>query len=522
MRKENNGNTVSLDGKDTGLSNDVNDSITDETKKGSFLYALGTMVGLLVIVATVIFFSSNRDKVEEMNDVFLVELATGMADKISAIMIESSALLKSTQAALSYLASDQEAMLEMLSQISDTAEFDAMFISFGDDAQEGVQQLLYEIGSSSEEEVFVTKPFIEESTGRESFALITPLYDGNEKIGELYGVFYLDEFASILDLKSFGGEAFFHLCTVDGTPLVLSGNNDNLFKDGDMYTFIGSLDMQNEHTVDSIRQDMQNEKTTLLKYKINDEERSAVMVTVPGTDWCVISIVLDEVTVRIAREINQSTLVFSVCVILLFGSFVATAMVQSLQKEKRLKKALLSSRQLAQKLKTSVEIDSLTRVYSRATATEKIIEVLNNKGNDDTIHTLVIADVDNFKLINDTHGHQIGDIYLQKFVHSIKTCLRSDDIFGRLGGDEFVILLNGVESQEASKKIALRILDKVNSITIQDVSLDDVGISIGMVMIPQYGTDYDELNNMADKALYDAKRSGKSTYTFYDDLNENK
>ncbi len=491
------------------------------------LYWGGGIVSVLVIIGIILFSLSNKTEVEKMNDVFLVELATGMADKISAIMKNSTFLIKTGKEAVLQQAPSEQAMLDALYDIKGVSGFDNLYISFyGNTPLDGSRIPLktavpFSLNNIADDEVFVSDPSVDEYSGRKFFTVGTPLYIDEVKIGELYGVYYLDNFSELLSLKSFGGEAFFHLCTVEGIPLVLSGNSDNLFKDGDMYTFISSLNMQNEHTVESIREDMQNGETTLLKYMIQKENRTAVMVTVPNTNWCVISIILSEVTVAMANEINQTTLLFSIFMIVIFGGFVTSSLVSALRKEAVLKKALLSSRQLAKKLKLTVETDSLTKVYSRATATERIIDIISTSEASEQKHTLMIADIDNFKLINDTYGHQIGDIYLLKFVEAVEKCLRAQDVFGRLGGDEFIILLQDIDSKEDARKVSMRILESVNAITIPDVSLEKVGISLGLVMIPMFGVDYETLNNMADKALYRAKHAGKSTYIFYGDSTEN-
>ncbi len=513
--------------RNTRNNNDSEKSL-DDRKNSMLLYVSGGVLSLIVIIAIIIFTSHNHSEVEKMNDVFLIELATGMADKISALTKESNYLLKTSKAALLHHIPDEDKVLAALLDISSVSGFDNLYISLNGEIPVDASntplktKIPLTLEGIEDGEVFVSEPSIDEYSGRSFFTMGTPLYLNSHKVGELYGVYYLDEYSKQLDLKTFGGEAFFHLCTVGGTPLVLSGNNDNLFKDGDMYSFIGSLDMQNDHTVESIREDMINGKTTLLKYKIQGEQRTAVMVTVPGTDWCVISIILNEVTVKMAQEINQSTLFYSIFVIVIFGCFVASALIHSLKKESKLRDALLSSRQLAKKLKLTVETDALTKVYSRTTATERIIDLIGELETKGQMHTLVIADVDNFKQINDTYGHQIGDIYLVEFVKAVGQCLRTEDVFGRLGGDEFIIFLNDIDSKEDAQKIAVRILETVNTITIPNVSLDQVGISLGLVMIPTFGTDYESLNNMADKALYDAKKAGKSTFSFYGDLIEKK
>lgn len=103
-----------------------------------------------------------------------------------------------------------------------------------------------------------------------------------------------------------------------------------------------------------------------------------------------------------------------------------------------------------------------------------------------------------------------------EFASAIKSSLRVGDILGRLGGDEFIILLRDVKSKENAQVIIEGIISNVSEINIKGSDLRNVGISIGAVMIPEYSTDYMELNNLADRALYSAKDYGKNTYVFYE------
>ncbi len=486
---------------------------------------LGAIITVLLVVGAIFTFTSNNlREVEEINDSFLIELATGMADKISFTMEDSETLLRTTELAIISHYPEVDNINDLLCGFTDVGGFNDVYVAVGDapprngKGEELVISEPYSLEGATTTKGVIMPPVIELSTGRELFAVGIPMLRDSKVVAELYGIYYLDEFAHVLDLKSFGGEAFYHLCQVDGKPLIISGNTNNLFAGGDMYSFIGTLDIQNGHTPESIKVDMENGKDVLLKYNANGDSRSAVMVTVPGTDWCVVSIVQSEVAQSMVDRMDSYTLIFAVVVIIILGIFSVTTLISGLRSEKILKKALESSHYLTNSLQATVETDALTKTYSRAAAQEKITEAILRNRERDVCNTLLILDVDNFKTINDTYGHQTGDTFLMEFVSATKGSLRTGDILGRMGGDEFMVLLSDVGTRENAEKVVNRMIENVNAINIKDVDLSEVGMSVGAVMVSDYkDCAYEKLNLMADKALYAAKNSGKNGYVFYGD-----
>lgn len=124
--------------------------------------------------------------------------------------------------------------------------------------------------------------------------------------------------------------------------------------------------------------------------------------------------------------------------------------------------------------------------------------------------TLAMLDVDNFKIINDTYGHEAGDIVLKKMARECKRILREIDIFGRIGGEEFGILFLNTDTM-MSKILAERLRSHIEKI---EVFINDVKInftvSIGMVSFRGGNKSIDERLNIADQALYKAKESGRN------------
>ena len=127
----------------------------------------------------------------------------------------------------------------------------------------------------------------------------------------------------------------------------------------------------------------------------------------------------------------------------------------------------------------------------------------------------LFIDMDNFKNINDTLGHFIGDKFLIKVAKLIKSLIREQDTFARLGGDEFVILLEDIDSIIDIVHIADKIIKKFNTpIYVEDKKLYS-GVSMGISIFPDDGVTYEELIKAADTAMYQVKESGKHNYKFY-------
>lgn len=124
---------------------------------------------------------------------------------------------------------------------------------------------------------------------------------------------------------------------------------------------------------------------------------------------------------------------------------------------------------------------------------------------------LMLLDLDKFKAVNDSFGHQTGDKLLQKIAKIFINQCRQTDVIARLGGDEFAILLINPESENSATHCAQRIIDQINKPMLIEGHDIQVGISIGMSIFPQHSDNQDALTQKADQALYSAKRFGRNT-----------
>ena len=129
-------------------------------------------------------------------------------------------------------------------------------------------------------------------------------------------------------------------------------------------------------------------------------------------------------------------------------------------------------------------------------------------------HGFLLVDIDDFKRINEEHGHVYGDEVLTNFAFNIMSSASRDNVAGRLGGDEFVVLLKDIDSKKEVEKQASDLLFKLATPIKGDRELT---ASIGISIYPDDGKDFSELYKKADKALFKAKGEGKNRYVFYSD-----
>ena len=162
--------------------------------------------------------------------------------------------------------------------------------------------------------------------------------------------------------------------------------------------------------------------------------------------------------------------------------------------------------------------DELTKLPVRRFFNEKFAEEIYRSKRFDLIMSVIVLDIDLFKQINDTYGHQIGDWALKEVSRVIRTSLRQTDFPCRYGGGEMVIMLPRTNDEEA-KIIAKRLKDRINAITIPDRYTDGekvpLSISQGISSFPQDGQNATELFEKADRALYWVKDGRRGTFAVY-------
>lgn len=178
-------------------------------------------------------------------------------------------------------------------------------------------------------------------------------------------------------------------------------------------------------------------------------------------------------------------------------------------------KSIVSKRDEMLNLKSEASIDQLTGLLNKgATGVVFSKYCSTNSG------MLMMIDLDSFKLVNDIYGHDMGDKILIAFANIINANITEGSRAGRVGGDEFTAFVYGYETEDQLRDFTERLneqmLAEAKRLMGEDMDIP-LGVSVGGVLVPKYGTDYEMLLALADKALYNVKKNGKHGYLLYSD-----
>ncbi len=180
----------------------------------------------------------------------------------------------------------------------------------------------------------------------------------------------------------------------------------------------------------------------------------------------------------------------------------------------RIKNTINNSKQL-ESLRKDATKDGLTGFLNKAEGSVRVKESLLSLSG-----SLLVLDLDSFKLVNDLFGHEKGDQILKAFADLARRNTRTGDILCRIGGDEFLFFCCGLSKVSALSGFIARLNRQFEEEAKRLLGAEHgipLGISAGAVMVPEYGTDYDSLFKMADEAMYQAKKNGKHRCSVYED-----
>ena len=168
-----------------------------------------------------------------------------------------------------------------------------------------------------------------------------------------------------------------------------------------------------------------------------------------------------------------------------------------------------------QELRYLANYDYLTNLPNRSLLLERIKHAMAYSKRKKQSIALFFIDLDRFKQINDSLGHDYGDMLLKEITYRLSNILRVDDTVARIGGDEFVILLESFKNNSQLGKIAQKIINVIEQPVILNENTVGVGASIGIALYPDDANDSDELLRHADVAMYHAKQIGRNTFQFF-------
>ncbi|GGW66721.1 putative bifunctional diguanylate cyclase/phosphodiesterase [Alishewanella tabrizica] len=179
---------------------------------------------------------------------------------------------------------------------------------------------------------------------------------------------------------------------------------------------------------------------------------------------------------------------------------------------------LTEFKQQEAKLAFLAEYDPLTHLPNRQFFTNQLEQALKVARREQLQLAVLILDLDNFKTINDSYGHNAGDMLLRRVADKLKLCCRETDTLARFGGDEFAILIEHLPHPEDAARFALELLKTLQQPSVLELGLEVTSAaSIGISLYPEHNDNVEALLQGADAALYKAKADGRNTYRYYTD-----
>jgi|GEM_PF-5884466 diguanylate cyclase (GGDEF) domain len=232
-------------------------------------------------------------------------------------------------------------------------------------------------------------------------------------------------------------------------------------------------------------------------------------------------------------DLNESTIYDEIRFINTIGqpawfSVYATTLIDSVCKERRVIGKLTNidaQKRREEQLRVLSQTDQLTGLYNKYTTEQLITDCIAQNPNG--CHALILADMDNLKRINDTHGHAYGDSALTVVAATLKSSFRHADIVGRIGGDEFMVFLRDCGSAVQAEKLAAALIAKIGNLSADNYIRIPISISIGVTVMhdgsagravldtEEAASVFTRLYKEADIALYKVKRSDKGGFMRY-------
>lgn len=174
-----------------------------------------------------------------------------------------------------------------------------------------------------------------------------------------------------------------------------------------------------------------------------------------------------------------------------------------------------SQKKYEAKLEFQANHDALSGLANRNLLTDRLNQSIAHASRDKRRLAVLFIDLDNFKTVNDTLGHNVGDQLIQNTAKKIKSVIRTGDTVARFGGDEFVVLLFAPENEEYVSNVVQRISQEVTTSYSHKEQVITVGSSIGIAMFPENGHTSETLLKNSDRAMYQAKASNKGGFFFF-------
>ncbi len=210
--------------------------------------------------------------------------------------------------------------------------------------------------------------------------------------------------------------------------------------------------------------------------------------------------------------LSQVYRTFYLVIIAIFIYYVPITMQRILKKQDQLAKE-------SDKNKRNAQHDSLTGAYNRLYFEHHLSHCLEAANKQNHKVALLFIDLDRFKYLNDTYGHDVGDYVLKSVAEDVRSIANENHIIARIGGDEFIIIMSQVADLNEVRSFSSRVLSEITRKRLHKNKELYIGASIGISIYPDDDEDMEQLIKNADKAMYFIKKSEEKGIMFYHSMN---
>lgn len=337
------------------------------------------------------------------------------------------------------------------------------------------------------------------------FVVIRHMKKNNEIKGYLLCYYQVSNFQNLIKKIEFDTEGYYAIVTSNGEKLCEAGSTNALFAENDFWGHL-SENSNNSKNVSAAIVRMQNKLSGIMYIEGKNPEKVVAYAPVGINDWyMVIGINRTYVDQLLSREwrSTQNMIGKLIFAILLFLVLLIIISIIFKIRDDNKEFALMNK----------VEKDPLTDLLNKDATERSIKQHLEKHPEEKAL--LFVVDVDNFKKINDTMGHAFGDEVLRTLGHQLSAEFRTSDIVGRTGGDEFMVFLKDIRNEESIQKEAEKIERFFRNFQAGEYVKYSATASVGAALFPKDAKNFEGLYKAADKALYVAKKRGKSQLAFY-------
>lgn len=349
----------------------------------------------------------------------------------------------------------------------------------------------------SGKEITLVKPYVDAQTNTVMVTVAKLLGDRQSVLAMDISLTPIQDIVSRISSPDKGGQSF--LINEDGIVIAHSDDSQLGRNYMDEPDSLGGLATR-KLLVDGLRQ-----------FEVNTAEGKYVVYT-DNLDggWYSVSLINSDVWYR---PLHRTMFVFSAIIFLVILAIIGF-FLELTEKNLALQKLhdqVNEEQKKGEELQALSETDRMTGLNDRVSGERKVTELIA-AGHGGMFMEL---DIDQFKTINDTYGHQTGDIVVHAVADALRSAFRTNDVIMRLGGDEFVVYAVGIANREMGESVVYRFFSRVNNLVIPELRGEKVCISVGAVITPDHGSlSFHDLYGIADKALYISKKASGSSLTF--------